>query len=200
MISEQLQKKIDQATSRIDVISQSEIWKDIPCYEGKYQVSNYGRVRSLEYHNTKNIKRIGLLKLAEDKKGYIRCALSKHNKLITYKVHRLVAFAFCKNPNNYPQVNHLDGNKKNNMADNLEWCNNSMNQIHAYSHGLNHYHMPTHHPVVVSNKETGEVFHFECIKFAAEFMGVKRQTLEKRLKRNYKPQNYEKFDCSFIRV
>ena len=60
---------------------EQEIWKDIEGYEGKYQVSNYGNVRSLMYHNAKGIKRISLLKPATDNRGYFRCALSKNNIL-----------------------------------------------------------------------------------------------------------------------
>lgn len=110
-----------------------EIWKDIPGYIGKYQVSNLGNVRSLNYHST---GKISLLKFAADKKGYFRCALSKKNKLVTYKVHRLVAGAFLPNPKELPQVNHIDGNKQNNNVSNLEWIDNSGNQSHAWKNGL----------------------------------------------------------------
>lgn len=110
-----------------------EIWKDIPGYIGKYQVSNLGNVRSLNYHST---GKTSLLKFAVDKKGYFRCALSKKNRLVTYKVHRLVAGSFLPNPKELPQVNHIDGNKQNNNANNLEWTDNSENQIHAWKNGL----------------------------------------------------------------
>lgn len=161
---------------------QEEIWKDIAGYEGKYQVSNLGRVRSLQYHNTKGIRRIGYLKTAVDNKGYLRCALSKNNKLTTFKVHRLVASAFISNEENLPQINHKDGNKLNNHVKNLEWCNNSQNQLHAYATGLTPHHMPKHCPTIVVNNDTGEVMRFECTKFASEYTGEKRQTIEKRLR------------------
>lgn len=163
-------------------MQEKEIWRDIAGYEGKYQVSNLGRVRSLQYHNTKGIMRIGYLKPATDGCGYLRCALSKNNKLATFKVHRLVASAFIDNPNNLPQVNHKDGDKRNNNVGNLEWCNNSQNQLHAYATGLNPHHMPKHYPTIVVNNDTGEVMRFECTKFASEYTGEKRQTIEKRLR------------------
>lgn len=112
-----------------------EVWKDISGYEGKYQISSHGRVKSLFYHNTKGVKREGFLKVATDKKGYSRCALSLNNKLTTFKVHRLVASAFIPNPSNLPMVNHIDGNKSNNNVSNLEWCDNSYNQKHAWKNG-----------------------------------------------------------------
>ena len=62
--------------------SSKEVWKDIVGYDGKYQISSYGRVKSLYYHNTKGVKRTGFLKFAIDNKGYLRCALSIHNKLV----------------------------------------------------------------------------------------------------------------------
>ena len=111
-----------------------EVWLDIKGYENKYQISNLGRVRSINYHNT---GRINLLKPAIDKKGYLRCALSKNNILSTFKVHRLVAEHFIKNDNpSYNQVNHKNGIKTDNRVENLEWCNNSMNQCHAWKIGL----------------------------------------------------------------
>ena len=120
----------------------SEIWKDIEGYEGLYQVSNYGRVRSLDRyvkqnHNTKQLKKGKLIQPIKDCKGYLRLKLCKENTSKRVKIHRLVAQAFIPNPENKPQVNHIDGNKTNNRIQNLEWCTNSENQIHAYKMGLN---------------------------------------------------------------
>ena len=109
-----------------------EIWKDIKGYEGLYQVSNLGRVKSLNGYHRKEI----ILKLRNNLYGYLTIGLSKNNISKRYKVHRLVAETFIPNPNNYEQVNHKDGNKLNNCIDNLEWCNRSYNMKHAYDNNL----------------------------------------------------------------
>lgn len=112
-----------------------EIWKDVVEFEGLYQVSNYGRIKSLS--NRSNHKEQIIMKQNINNKGYMQLTLCKNRKQITKKVHRIVAEAFIPNPNNLPQVNHKDGNKQNNNVDNLEWCTNSYNQLHANKMGLN---------------------------------------------------------------
>ena len=158
---------------------EQEIWKDIEGYEGKYQVSNYGNVRSLMYHNTKGIKRISSLKPATDGKGYLRCALSKNNILTTFKVHRLVAQAFIPNPLNLPQVNHLNGDKQDNRVENLEWCTNSMNQKHAYKIGLTPHHATKHYGVIIKDAEKGIEIKFRTLKEASLYVGVNWITIKK---------------------
>lgn len=96
-----------------------QIWKDIPGYEGKYQVSNTGRVRSLNYNRTGKTK---VLKQNTNKLGYKSVFLCKDGKFKRYYIHRLVALAFILNPNNYPIINHKDENPSNNYYKNLEWC------------------------------------------------------------------------------
>lgn len=97
-----------------------QYWKDIPGYEGKYQVSNTGKVRSLNYQGTKG--KVVRLKLYNNNHGYMMIELNKNGKKKKYSVHRLVALAFIPNPNNYPIINHKDENKTNNTVWNLEWC------------------------------------------------------------------------------
>lgn len=101
-----------------------EIWKDIEGYNGIYQISNLGRVKSLG--NTKN-KKDKIIKPVKNNKGYLRVTLHKSNVITRMYVHRLVAIAFIPNINNYPQINHIDENKLNNCVDNLEWCTNKYN-------------------------------------------------------------------------
>lgn len=99
-----------------------EIWKtavyDGEPYEGLYKVSNWGRILSLNYKNTGKAK---LRKPVEKKDGYFQVGLSKNGEYKLCYVHRLVAETFIPNPENKPQVNHIDENKKNNRVDNLEW-------------------------------------------------------------------------------
>lgn len=119
----------------------TECWLNCLDLSG-YEVSNLGRVRSIdrEVERSDNGRKIffkGKVQKGQlDKNGYVRVRLSVSGVKSTHKVHRLVAKAFIPNPDNLPQVNHIDGNKQNNCKDNLEWISNSDNQIHAISTGL----------------------------------------------------------------
>ena len=114
----------------------SEMWKDIEGYEGIYQVSNLGRVKSLS-RNTKNQYRNSeIVKSKEIRNGYYSVTLFKNEKGKHFTIHRLVAKAFIPNPYNKPQINHIDGNKLNNNVSNLEWCTQQENTIHAYKNNL----------------------------------------------------------------
>jgi len=104
-----------------------EKWKDIKGYEGIYQVSDKGNVKSLERivteknGKTKKLKE-RTLKPVINNNGYCELILHKNKKYKHYRVHRLVAEAFIENPNNYPIINHKDGNRRNNIKENIEWC------------------------------------------------------------------------------
>lgn len=111
----------------------NEIWRDIPGYEGLYQVSNYGNVRSMNYMNTGTVK---VLKQKVNNYGYSLINLNYNGERKTYSVHRLVTAAFLENPDNKPQVNHIDGCKINNNVSNLEYVTPGDNQKHAYDTGL----------------------------------------------------------------
>lgn len=125
-----------------------EQWKDVVGYEGLYLVSNMGQIKALDrlivwddkIHGVLNVhcvKKGKILKGYPTHNNYIRVRLStKKSETKSITVHRIVAAAFVPNPDNKPQVNHKDGDKRNNAASNLEWCTQSENQLHAFSTGL----------------------------------------------------------------
>lgn len=109
----------------------TEIWKDIKNYEGLYQISNYGRVKSLERkiykgHGERTAKE-HILKPSKVGNGYLHVNLWKNNKQTSYLVHRLVAEAFIPNPKGFSEINHKDETQTNNYVDNLEWCTREYN-------------------------------------------------------------------------
>ena len=105
-----------------------EIWRPIEGYEGLYEVSSYGRVRSLDKYDSMNrFLRGRILRLFTDGLGYLRAQLYSNSKRKSFLVHRLVAQAFILNPDNLPQVNHRDENPSNDNVDNLEWCDGKYN-------------------------------------------------------------------------
>lgn len=156
----------------------TEIWKDIPGYEGLYQISNYGRVKSVE--RIRYAKTPGksdwqapvneCIRKESISRGYKRVILLKNGRKNTFQVHRLVAIAFVPNPDGKPQVNHINGIKTDNRVENLEWCTNSENQIHAILHGL------------VSHANNGPVYQFsldgkfikkwEMVSIASKTLGI----------------------------
>ena len=97
-----------------------EIWENIAGFDGKYQVSTWGRIRSAS----------GILKPYQNAKGYLKIDLYKNGVRYKKRVHRLVASTFIPNPYNDPEVNHIDGNKQNNSITNLEWVSDYGNRLH----------------------------------------------------------------------
>ena len=109
------------------VIINGEIWKDIPGWEGLYQISNYGRIKSYKQFESGKI-----MSLVNKTGDYFSVVLQGNGrKQRSARVHRLVAEAFIPNPEGLPEVNHIDGNKQNNSVDNLEWCSQSYNVLHS---------------------------------------------------------------------
>lgn len=108
-----------------------EIWKDIENFKGLYQVSNFGKVKSFHKTNLGNI-----LKAYDNGRGYLFVHLCKDGKRKYGYIHKLVAKAFLKNPKKHTVVNQVDGNRKNNKENNLEWCTQKQNMEHASRNNL----------------------------------------------------------------
>ena len=125
-----------------------EVWKDIAGYEGLYQVSNFGRIKSFYTGR--------IMRLAPAKNGYLVVNLTKSGKQKVYSVHRLVAGTFLAPDSHKTFVNHKNGNKHDNRLDNLEWCTKSENAVHSL------YKLKNHHGAVFTRSvrcvETDEVF------------------------------------------
>lgn len=114
-----------------------EIWKDVIGYEGFYQVSNLGnvkRVGSFRGVNKAYLENYYLTKV-DNGKGYLRVKLTVNNKSKRIMLHRIIAEAYIPNPNNYKVINHINGNKKDNSIENLEWCTQSYNCLHSVAMG-----------------------------------------------------------------
>lgn len=113
-----------------------EMWKDINGYEGYYQISNEGNVRSLDRFDGVHDRQGTIIKPSLKQNGYLQVGLRKHSTRKWIGIHRLVAIHFIENPDNKPQVNHIDGNKQNNNVENLEWVTAKENQNHATRMGF----------------------------------------------------------------
>lgn len=143
----------------------NEVWKDIEGYEGVYQISNFGKIKSLERSlrrsngviQTRNER---LLRQSENMFGYLMVTLHLENSKKTIAVHRLVAKAFVTQKKGCIEVNHIDGNKQNNMADNLEWCTRKQNVDHSFDKGLRRTKgTPYHYRGVIQKDKNGDIIH-----------------------------------------
>ena len=108
-----------------------EIWKDIIGYEGIYQISSLGRIKSFQQRNQFGNKKARILSGWKTKSHYPKIILIKDGKKERKYIHRLIAEAFIPNPNHYKFINHIDGNKQNYSIENLEWCTQKYNMLHA---------------------------------------------------------------------
>lgn len=160
-----------------------EIWEKIIGYEN-YQVSNLGRVKKID----------GYILRSNGKSEYKRVCLFKDKNMKSFAIHRLVAEAFIPNPNNLPQVNHIDHNKYNNRVDNLEWCNAKYNA----NHGDTKYKAAI--PVIAINPDTGKRLEFrtltEAVKMGFSYELIKESLKSKCNKKLHKGYNWYFADAS----
>lgn len=138
-----------------------EVWKDIPDWEGKYQISSLGRVRSLNFKQTGKTK---VMSGITDIRGYKSIAFrpnGRNSKQKHYMIHRLVAEVFIPNPENKPFVNHKNGVREDNRKENLEWVTRSENELHKI-YKLKKRSGSMIPPKAVRCVETGEVYQSQC--------------------------------------
>lgn len=158
-----------------------EIYMDIIGYDGKYKISNFGNVMSMNYRG--NTKKQKVLTPIRHHLGYLLVHLvGEGNKVKIKMIHTLVAEAFIPNPDGKKFVNHIDGNKQNNHVSNLEWATSKENMNHAIRTGLRNPHKnnhpkgvdtPNHMPVIQYTKDGQFVKRWECISDAAKAINSK---------------------------
>lgn len=154
-----------------------ERWKEVEGTNGALLVSDQGRVKSL-------LRDGRVLKPTPDNKGYLRLRVTLNRKKMSYKVHRLVAMAFVDNPDDKPQVNHINGDKTDNRPCNLEWVTNKENAHHAISNGLwdavriaaFYEDESRKKPITAKEISTGKVIEFDSIAEAERFIGSRHIT------------------------
>ena len=137
-----------------------EEWRGIKGFEGKYMVSNLGRVKSLNYNNT---GKEGIMEPQDNGTGYLFVQLSKDGKVKNCRINRLVAQAFLENPQNLPEVNHKDKNPKNNRVENLEWCSRQYNVEYSLSKA-----------VIGIDKVSGLILEFPSTREAERQTGISK--------------------------
>ena len=171
---------ISDANNKSYLYSMKEIWENIQGYEGEYQISNLGQVKSLSktcFVNGGSYTRREKILKQSIVAGYNTVCLYKETTKRNFKVHRLVASSFVPNPANLPHVNHIDENKQNNSADNLEWCTAKQNT----NHGTNKLRIGTtkrnrgqSRTVALVNDNGDIIKEFQAIVDAAEYMGARK--------------------------
>ena len=166
---------------------EQEIWKDIEGYEGKYQVSNCGRVKSLGRYIEKKGQSTAYLQerilSTRMLNGYKMVHLCSNNKEKTFSVHRLIAIAFIPNPNNFPHIDHINTIRTDNRVENLRWVNRSMNMMNEITHkkrseywkektkkGKNIWVERKKRKVIALDENYNIVYKFNTINEAAKFI------------------------------
>lgn len=185
---------------------EGEIWKPIAGYEGLYEVSNLGRVKSIEryteYKNCKSTHRIGIKSKVNGRvvKGLICCGyhyvgLAKEGVRKNYRVHRLVAMTFIPNPNNLPIINHKDENRLNNSVDNLEWCTQKYNANYGNARKKLSASLikSIGVKIIQKDKKGNFIAIYNSIQEAERATGVQHQLIGKVVNKKYDKQNNGKY-------
>ena len=161
-----------------------EEWKAVAGFDGFYEVSNHGRIRSLPRVSTtgRRLKGKTIALISNKNDGYLRVNLRDSRGAHTTKtLHRVVAEAFVTNPKGKPEVNHIDGNKRNNRAENLEWCTPKENQQHALKTGLRKPNCSSTSKAVGMFRENGELLRtFPSVAEAARTMQTSPNSIYNR--------------------
>ena len=154
-----------------------EVWKDVVGYEGKYQVSNTGKVKSLRMWSSvqkRYISRERILKQYESRCGYLQIGLKTEGNRKLGLVHRLVAEAFIPNVENKREVNHINGIKTDNRVENLEWNTSQQNTIHAYRNGLE---KPRCTSVIQCDLQGKSLKEWESIRSASKELNIEERNI-----------------------
>ncbi|MDC6267239.1 NUMOD4 domain-containing protein [Lysinibacillus fusiformis] len=172
-------------------------WRDIPDYEGIYEASTDGQIRTKEGKTTysslhgKRVWKSRVLKQKVNKKdNCCRVSLWKDKKEKTWLVHRLIAVTFLDKPDGKDYINHIDGNRLNNQIINLEWCDHTENNNHAFDNDL----IGTGRKIVLVNKETKECHYFRSHSRASQFLGLRDTYISNQIEKGItEVQGFELF-------
>lgn len=202
----------------------NEVWKPVKYYEGLYEISNYGRVKSIERviqdKNGKNkVVHEKYITQHDNGRGYLFVSLWKDNKTKKEYVHRLVAITFIPNPEKLPQVNHIDEDKQNNYVDNLEWCTCQYNNNYGTHidrlietcknngiYDMSSKRMKENNPNKgqykgglngYAKKVICEGKIFDCLKDCAEYYGINYGTFRNYLC-GHMPERFAKLGLSYV--
>lgn len=155
-------------------------------FDEKYAISNKG--------TAKNVKTGRTLSKQINKQGYEMVQFTINGRKKNFRVHRLVAINFIPNGNNFPYVNHKDGNKQNNDVSNLEWCTAKMNDNHARMSGLKNENKP----ILATHLETGEKTSFESLSECARYHNCNKSYIHRVLKNTYGRTMYKGYTFEYI--
>lgn len=162
----------------VNAVREREVWRQYPDYD-LIEASNLGRIRMKDRvvkgrNGSKRLYKGHVLKQWLDRNGYLFVNFRVNGKKVNLKVHRVVAITFISNPDNLPQVNHIDCDRTNNVVSNLEWCTSQYNMAYKERYGISakEHTKVLRRPVIAVNPETSEVFWFESQCEAARQLGI----------------------------